>query len=114
MLAHEGSLAYAPWPTYDEKMCEVTSVTMGVQVNGKVRGADEAAGLLALHQRLACDGAAIKLDGEMILLEWVDLQLEDDAASRARICDVHRCLFTERGRLVDRYHSSVLEDQEVR
>ena len=38
MLGNEATLAYETWPTYDEKMCEVKSVTMGVQVNGKVKG----------------------------------------------------------------------------
>ena len=38
MLGNEETLAREPWPTYDEAMCEETTVTMGVQVNGKVRG----------------------------------------------------------------------------
>jgi len=37
MLGHAESISTAPWPTYDEAMCEVTTVTMGVQVNGKVK-----------------------------------------------------------------------------
>jgi leucyl-tRNA synthetase len=37
LLGHPESVSFAAWPTYDEKMCEVTTVTMGVQVNGKVR-----------------------------------------------------------------------------
>ena len=36
-LGNEGTLAYAPWPEFDEKLCEVTTVTMAVQVNGKVK-----------------------------------------------------------------------------
>ena len=50
MLGHDGTLAYAPWPEYDEALCEEAAVTLGVQVNGKVRAqirlpkdADEAA-----------------------------------------------------------------------
>lgn len=34
----EGDLAYHPWVEYDEELCVDTTVTMGVQVNGKVRG----------------------------------------------------------------------------
>lgn len=37
LLGHPESVSFATWPTYDEKMCEVTTVTLGVQVNGKVR-----------------------------------------------------------------------------
>ena len=38
MLGNKDTLAYEGWPTYDEAMCVETTVTMGVQVNGKVRG----------------------------------------------------------------------------
>merc|ERR1711871_687475 len=38
MLGNAESIAYEPWPTYDEVLCEEKTVTMGVQVNGKVRG----------------------------------------------------------------------------
>jgi len=38
MLGGEGTLTYEPWPTFDESLCVETSVTMGVQVNGKARG----------------------------------------------------------------------------
>ena len=37
MLGHGESLAYEPWPEYDEALCEEATVQMGVQVNGKVR-----------------------------------------------------------------------------
>jgi len=37
MLGHGESISAATWPTYDEAMCEVTTVTMGVQVGGKVK-----------------------------------------------------------------------------
>jgi len=36
-LGHSGSLAYEPWPTYDEELCKETEVTIVVQVNGKIR-----------------------------------------------------------------------------
>eukprot|EP00466_Bigelowiella_natans_P003765 jgi/Bigna1/57435/fgenesh1_pm.14_\ len=38
LLGHEDSLAYFPWPTYDEKQCVDSTVKIGVQVNGKKRG----------------------------------------------------------------------------
>jgi len=38
LLGNEGTLAYAPWPEFDEAKCVESSVSMGVQVNGKVRG----------------------------------------------------------------------------
>ncbi len=37
-LGHSQTLAYEPWPTWDETKCEVLSVKIGVQVNGKYRG----------------------------------------------------------------------------
>lgn len=36
-LGHEGTLAYEAWPEWDEALCEETTVTMAVQVNGKVK-----------------------------------------------------------------------------
>ena len=43
MLGNKDTLAYEGWPTYDEAMCVETTVTMGVQVNGKVRAQIEIA-----------------------------------------------------------------------
>ena len=49
-LGHPDSLAYAPWPAYDPALCVDETVTVAVQVNGKLRatlelprGADQAA-----------------------------------------------------------------------
>lgn len=36
-LGHTTSIHTEAWPQYDEKMCEATTFTLGVQVNGKVR-----------------------------------------------------------------------------
>jgi leucyl-tRNA synthetase len=36
-LGHDESLAYAPWPQYDEELAREKQVEMGVQVNGKLR-----------------------------------------------------------------------------
>eukprot|EP00467_Chlorarachnion_reptans_P001047 CAMPEP_0114516212 /NCGR_PEP_ID=MMETSP0109-20121206/17207_1 /TAXON_ID=29199 /ORGANISM="Chlorarachnion reptans, Strain CCCM449" /LENGTH=902 /DNA_ID=CAMNT_0001696585 /DNA_START=260 /DNA_END=2968 /DNA_ORIENTATION=- len=37
-LGYPDSLAYTSWPEYDEKLCVDSTVKIGVQVNGKVRG----------------------------------------------------------------------------
>ena len=38
LLGHDNTLAYEPWPTYDEEKCKDAEVTIAVQVNGKMRG----------------------------------------------------------------------------
>ena len=38
ILGHDKTIAYEPWPTYDEAKCKDTQVTIAVQVNGKMRG----------------------------------------------------------------------------
>ena len=42
-LVHNDSIAYEPWPTYDEKMLVSDTVQMGIQVNGKLRAKIEVA-----------------------------------------------------------------------
>ena len=37
ILGHNESLAYEAWPTYDEALCVDDEITIGVQVNGKLR-----------------------------------------------------------------------------
>lgn len=37
-LGHESTLAYEPWPVYDESKLVVDEVEMAVQINGKLRG----------------------------------------------------------------------------
>ena len=37
VLGHDNSLAYEPWPSYDEALCVDDEITIGVQVNGKLR-----------------------------------------------------------------------------
>jgi leucyl-tRNA synthetase len=37
-LGHPTSLAYEPWPTFDEELCRDDVVEIAVQVNGRVRG----------------------------------------------------------------------------
>ena len=41
IMGHEDTIAYEPWPTYDEAKCKDTQITMAVQVNGKMRGTVE-------------------------------------------------------------------------
>ncbi len=38
LTGHERSLAYEPWPAYDEALCVDDVIEVPVQVNGKVRG----------------------------------------------------------------------------
>ncbi len=56
-LGHKESLAYHAWPTYDESLCVDDTVTMAVQVNGKLRaqlelpkGIDQASAFAAARQ----------------------------------------------------------------
>ncbi len=37
-LGHNKTIAYEPWPTYDESKTSEEEITIGVQINGKVRG----------------------------------------------------------------------------
>jgi leucyl-tRNA synthetase len=41
ILGHKKSLAYEPWPVFDEKLTEDVVVKLAVQVNGKVRATIE-------------------------------------------------------------------------
>jgi leucyl-tRNA synthetase len=41
LLGHDSTIAYEPWPTYDEAKCKDSVITMAVQVNGKMRGTVE-------------------------------------------------------------------------
>ncbi len=40
-LGHAESLAYADWPTHDDKYLVTDTIELAVQVNGKVRGSIE-------------------------------------------------------------------------
>ena len=37
LLGHNDTIAYEPWPTYDEAKCVENVVTIVIQVNGKIR-----------------------------------------------------------------------------
>ena len=38
LLGHDTTIAFEPWPVYDEAKCKDNEVTIAVQVNGKMRG----------------------------------------------------------------------------
>ena len=37
ILGHDSTIAYEPWPTYDEEKCKDDEIEIAVQINGKVR-----------------------------------------------------------------------------
>ena len=43
LLGNQESLAYAPWPKYDESLCQADTITIAIQVNGKLRETIEVA-----------------------------------------------------------------------
>jgi leucyl-tRNA synthetase len=70
ILGHTESLAYEPWVVFDEALCVDTTVTIGVQVNGKSRGeisiakdADEATAVAAAS---GVDKVQVQLEGKEI------------------------------------------------
>ncbi len=38
ILGHDTTIAFEPWPSYNEEFCKEDTVEIGVQINGKVRG----------------------------------------------------------------------------
>ena len=70
ILGHTKSLAYHKWVEYDEELCVDNTVTMGVQVNGKVRGEIEipkdADQSLAMEEAMKQSRVASQLDGKDI------------------------------------------------
>ena len=38
LKGYEGLASSAPWPAYDEAKCSSSTVEIGVQINGKLRG----------------------------------------------------------------------------
>jgi len=61
-MGHQGSIAFAPWPSYDDDLAAEETVTMVVQVNGRVRdrievspdiGEDEARTVALASERVA-------------------------------------------------------------
>jgi leucyl-tRNA synthetase len=71
LLGHEGTIAYAAWPTYDEKMLEQATVEMAVQVNGKLRAkitvAKDEEDEVVRAEALAQDNVKIHTEGKTIV-----------------------------------------------
>jgi len=69
-LGHGESLARAPWPAYDPALCVEDTVTLAVQVNGKLRGTLELARGTARDDALAAAQADERvrrhLEGQVI------------------------------------------------
>ena len=70
LLGNNSTIAYASWPTYDEALCVDDSITIGVQINGKLRATitvnkDTNAAEL---ERIALENEAVKrnLEGKTI------------------------------------------------
>ncbi len=72
-LGHSESLAYEPWPSYDEALTVDATVTYAVQVNGKLRGqvdlAKDAAKDAAIAAARAEENVARHLEGKTIRRE---------------------------------------------
>lgn len=68
-FGHEGSLAHAPWPTYDESMLEEDTFELVVQVMGKVRGKAQAPRDAAKDalESLARETVASHLEGKTVV-----------------------------------------------
>ena len=73
ILGHDATIAYEPWPTYDEAKCKDDTIAIGVQVNGKIRGTvevsldDDDATVKARGKEVP--GVAKLLDGKTIVKE---------------------------------------------
>lgn len=75
LLGHEDTLAYAPWPTFDESMLTEDTIEIPVQINGKVRGrvsvpADADQATMAAAAK-ADEKVAPQLEGKTIVKEIV-------------------------------------------
>ena len=70
ILGHNDSLAYEAWPTYDEALCIDDTLTIGVQINGKLRATLNVAKDTPSNEleALALDNADIKrhLEGKTV------------------------------------------------
>ena len=70
LLGHQGTIAYQPWPQYDEKYLVADQVEVVVQVNGKLRGrlsaAPDTAQDVLQAQALALPAVAKQLEGHQL------------------------------------------------
>jgi leucyl-tRNA synthetase len=73
IFGHDTTIAYEPWPTFDEAKCADDEIEMVVQINGKLRGKimvakdTPAAEVIALAKADTAVAAAI--DGKTIVKE---------------------------------------------
>ncbi|HEY9855866.1 MAG TPA: leucine--tRNA ligase [Stenomitos sp.] len=74
-LGHAETLAYAPWPEYDEAMTVENEVELAIQINGKIRGkvvvAADAAQDAVLAKAKETEGVKDQLEGKTIVKEIV-------------------------------------------
>ena len=63
ILGHDNTIAYEPWPTFDDSKLVQSEIEIGVQVNGKLRG-------------------SIKVSNDMSEDDMVKLALENDNVKR--------------------------------
>ncbi len=70
-LGHDDTLAYEPWPQYDESLCIDDTVEIGVQVNGRTRGTVELARSASSDQARA---AALAVESVAKHVEGKDLK----------------------------------------
>jgi leucyl-tRNA synthetase len=72
-LGHEDTIAYEPWPIYDESKCVENTVEIALQVNGKIRNRIEVAADITAADALAAAKAdervAPVLEGMQIIKE---------------------------------------------
>ena len=70
-LGGEGLVCQAPWPEFDPAKCVDDVVTMGVQINGKMRGkielAPDAEEATALEVAKSVENISTHLDGKNIV-----------------------------------------------
>ena len=65
LLGHTETIAYEPWPTYDEEKCKDSEVVIAVQVNGKLRGRVSIAADATQEEALAAAKADEKVAAEI-------------------------------------------------
>jgi len=73
-LGHEGYIAKAPWPTYDERYLARPRITLAIQVNGKLRQTLEVDRDIAdddLKNLILADATVHKFIGEAPIKRWI-------------------------------------------
>ena len=71
LLGHDNTIAFEPWPSYDESKCVEDTVEIAVQINGKVKATleidknEEKDSVIAKGKELIAD----KLEGKNVVKE---------------------------------------------